>query len=127
MGHRSILPLFVAFYRPHETKTHRAFPLDLLIVVVSLLDAHSLWQIALGSITWSVSYHHDWKHTVTAVILSCSITTNIAAGLVITVGNRRTRKKEVLEELLHQAVTEEAIHRKEKREHINLHHSAGGT
>ncbi|KAK4702022.1 hypothetical protein P7C70_g4208, partial [Phenoliferia sp. Uapishka_3] len=42
------------FYRPHESFTHKAFPLDLLIVVVCLLDFHSIFQIALGSTTWSM-------------------------------------------------------------------------
>lgn len=36
------------FYRFHETATHRAFPLDLMIVIVCLLDCHSLLQAALG-------------------------------------------------------------------------------
>ncbi|KZP31360.1 hypothetical protein FIBSPDRAFT_945372 [Athelia psychrophila] len=100
------------FYRPHETATHKAFPHDLLVVVVCLLDFHSIFQIALGSTTWSISYHHLFKHTLTAVILSFSITCNITAGLVITAGNRRTRKTEVLEERLRKAVTEEAVKRK---------------
>ena len=38
-----------------------------------------------------------------------SISCNISAGLVILVGNRRTRKQEVVEEQLHKAVTEEAV------------------
>ncbi|KAF7985373.1 hypothetical protein HWV62_6613 [Athelia sp. TMB] len=100
------------FYRPHETATHKAFPHDLLVVVVCLLDFHSIFQIALGSTTWSISYHHDYKHILTAIILSFSICCNITAGLVITVGNRRTRKTAVLEERLRKAVTEEAVKRK---------------
>jgi len=100
------------FYRPHETATHKAFPHDLLVVVVCLLDFHSIFQIALGSATWSISYHHTYKHILTAIILSFSICFNITAGLVITVGNRRTRKTEVLEERLKKAVTEEAVKRK---------------
>ncbi|KAL8278272.1 hypothetical protein RQP46_009304 [Phenoliferia psychrophenolica] len=103
------------FYRPHETFTHKAFPLDLLIVVVCLLDFHSIFQIALGSTTWSISYHHDYKKILTSIILSFSISCNISAGLVILVGNRRTRKEEVVRELLHKAVTEEAVRRR-------LHH-----
>lgn len=35
------------FYRPHETATHHAFPLNLLVATVVLLDCHSLFQVAL--------------------------------------------------------------------------------
>jgi hypothetical protein len=37
------------FYKPHETATHYAFPLRLLIAIVVLLDFHSMLQITLGS------------------------------------------------------------------------------
>ncbi|EIN12083.1 hypothetical protein PUNSTDRAFT_142232 [Punctularia strigosozonata HHB-11173 SS5] len=103
------------FYKPHETATHKAFPLDLLIVIVCLLDFHSIFQMALGSTTWSISYHHQYKKILTSIILSCSISCNISAGLVIAVGNRRTRKTEVVEERLRRAVTEEAVRRRQRK------------
>lgn len=104
-----------------------------MIVVVCLLDFHSIFQvrpllsarhptltpppqIALGSTTWSISYHHDFKKILTSIILSFSISCNITAGLVIMVGNRRTRKEEVVREQLHRAVTEEAVRRKLAKE-----------
>jgi len=102
------------FYKPHETATHHAFPLDLLIVVVCLLDFHSIFQIALGSTTWSISYHEPFKKILTSVVLACSISCNITAGIVITVGNRRSRKTEVVEERLRKSVTEEAVKKKEE-------------
>lgn len=43
------------YYKPHQTFTHRAFPIDLLITVVVLLDFHSFFQIALGGTTWGES------------------------------------------------------------------------
>ncbi|KZV89757.1 hypothetical protein EXIGLDRAFT_838290 [Exidia glandulosa HHB12029] len=110
------------FYRPHETATHRAFPLDLLIAVVCVLDCHSLFQIALGSATWSISYHHDYKRILTAVILSLSISCNITGGILIFVGNRKTRKNEVLERRLREALSEEAIRRKEKEKRKRIMH-----
>lgn len=46
-----------------------------------------------------------------------SISCNITAGLVILVGNRRTRKEAIVTEQLHKAVTEDAIrHRLHKEE-----------
>lgn len=96
------------FYRPHETATHHAFPLRLLVASVVLLDCHSMFQVALGTCTWSIDYHVR-PQALTATILSCSITCNIAAGVVISIGDRKTRKKDVLERVFRQGLTEEAI------------------
>jgi hypothetical protein len=102
------------FYKPHETETHHAFPLRLLVAVVVLLDCHSLLQIALGTCTWAISYHVR-PFALTTVILCCSITCNISGGLVITIGDRMTRKKDVVERMFRQQLTEQAIHKMEKR------------
>lgn len=97
-----------SFYKPHETSTHRAFSLRLLIAIVVLLDCHSLFQMALGGTTWGIYYKHRPK-ALTAVILSCSISCNISAGITITVGDRRSRKKLVVEQMFRQGVTEDAL------------------
>lgn len=106
-----------SFYKPHETATHYAFPLKLLITVVTLLDAHSILQIMLGTFTWAWSYHSrpTW---ITTVILCCSITVNITAGVFISIGDRKTRKKEVITRMARQEMTRLAIKKmkKEKRE-----------
>ena len=102
------------FYKPHETATHFAFPLRLLVAVVVLLDCHSLLQIALGTCTWAISYHRR-PFALTTVILCCSITCNITAGVLISVGDHKTRKKDVLERMFRQQLTSQAIHRLEKR------------
>lgn len=98
------------FYRPHETGTHHAFPLRLLIAVVVLLDCHSMFQVALGTCTWSIDYHHR-PESLTATILCMSISCNITAGILISVGDHRTRKKDVLERIHRQELTEEALGR----------------
>ncbi|KKY19606.1 putative integral membrane protein [Diplodia seriata] len=103
------------FYKPHETDTHFAFPLRLLIVIVTLLDCHSCLQIALGACTWGIDYHVR-PGALTAVILCCSITVNITAGILISVGDRRTRKKDVIERMSRQELTEEAIHKMQRRQ-----------
>lgn len=97
-----------SFYKPHETITHTAFPLRLLVAVVVLLDCHSCFQIALGACTWGIHYKVR-PEALTAVILSMSISCNIAAGIIISVGDRMTRKKEVIKRLSRQALTEEAM------------------
>ncbi|KAI0030023.1 hypothetical protein K488DRAFT_28040, partial [Vararia minispora EC-137] len=96
------------FYRPHETPTHRAFPLSLLIAITALLDCHSLLQMALGGTTWGINYHVR-PPELTAIILSFSISCNIAAGILISVGGHKTRKVEEVEKRLRQALTEEAM------------------
>ncbi|KAI9691078.1 MAG: hypothetical protein M1822_008698 [Bathelium mastoideum] len=121
------------FYKPHETETHHAFPLRLLVAVVVLLDCHSLFQIALGTCTWAISYHVR-PFALTTVILCCSISCNIAAGITITVGDRLTRKKDVIERIFRQELTEHAIRKLEKRKakernrnrELEASHAGGG-
>lgn len=94
--------------------THNAFPLRLLVAIVVLLDCHSFLQIALGTCTWAINYKTR-PFALTTVILCCSITVNITAGILISVGDHRTRKKEVLEKMFRQELTEEAIKKVERR------------
>lgn len=102
------------FYKPHETETHFAFPLRLLVAVVLLLDCHSLLQISLGACTWGIPYKHR-PFALTTVILCCSITCNITGGILISVGDKRTRKKDVIERMMRQQLTSEAIEQMETR------------
>ncbi|KAL5113610.1 hypothetical protein ACEQ8H_008502 [Pleosporales sp. CAS-2024a] len=103
-----------SFYKPHETETHHAFPLRLLVAIVVLLDCHSLLQISLGACTWGI-YYKVRPFALTTVILCCSITCNATAGLLIWIGDKRTRKKDVLERMNRQELTEEAIRHVEKK------------
>jgi hypothetical protein len=96
------------FYKPHETATHFAFPIILLITIVVLLDCHSLLQISLGAVTWGIDYKVR-PFALTTVILCCSIACNITAGVFISIGDHRTRKKDVLERMDRQELTSEAI------------------
>jgi hypothetical protein len=102
------------FYKPHETSTHHAFPLKMMVAAVVLLDCHSLLQVALGTCTWSIDYRVR-PEALTATILSCSIACNVAAGVVISIGDHKTRKKDVLERMFRQGLTEEALKRMAKK------------
>ncbi|KZV61341.1 hypothetical protein PENSPDRAFT_619233 [Peniophora sp. CONT] len=102
------------FYRAHESPTHRAFPISLLITITVLLDLHSMFQMALGGTTWGI-YYKRRPAALTAVILSCSLTCNITAGILIALGGRWTRKVEEVEKRVRQALTTEAMGRLEKR------------
>jgi Protein of unknown function (DUF2985) len=95
------------FYKPHETETHFAFPLKLLVTIVILLDFHSMLQISLGACTWGISYKSR-PFALTTVILCCSITCNIMGGVLISVGDHRTRKKDVIERMMRQELTLDA-------------------
>lgn len=101
------------FYKPHETETHYAFPLKLLVAVVILLDMHSCLQIALGVCTWSMEDSRPFA--LTTVILCCSITCNIMGGVLISMGDKRTRKKDVLERMMRQDLTADAIEKLETK------------
>jgi len=105
------------FYKPHETATHHAFPLRLLVAIVVLLDFHSIFQVALGTCTWAISYHVR-PQALTTVILCCSLTCNITGGILISVGDKRTRKKAVVEKMFRQRLTEEAMHKIEARREL---------
>lgn len=96
------------FYKPHETDTHYAFPLRILVAIVVLLDFHSIFQVALGACTWSINYKVR-PFALTTVILCCSICCNITGGILISVGDKRTRKKEVIEKMFRQELTHDAM------------------
>jgi hypothetical protein len=101
------------FYKPHETATHYAFPLKLLVAIVVILDFHSMLQITLGACTWGIPYQHR-PFALTTVILCCSITCNITGGVLIAIGDRRTRKHDVLELMMRRELTSEAIEKIQK-------------
>lgn len=103
-----------SFYKPHETATHHAFPLRMLVAIVVLLDCHSCLQIALGACTWGISYHVR-PFALTTVILCCSITVNITAGVLISIGDHKTRKKDVMERMYKQELTAEAMKKMNKK------------
>ncbi|KND87090.1 hypothetical protein TOPH_08258 [Tolypocladium ophioglossoides CBS 100239] len=115
--HQEKLAKSHSFYKPEETFTHYSFPLGYLMAIVILLDCHSCLQISLGACTWGIDYHVR-PFALTTVILCVSITCNLTAGLVITIGDRKTRKKDVVELLNRQELTDDAIkhieHKKKK-------------
>ncbi|KAJ5512401.1 hypothetical protein N7463_001953 [Penicillium fimorum] len=115
MHHQNKFAKSHTFYKPHETMTHHAFPLRLLIAIVVILDCHSLLQMALGACTWSMEDYNKRPFALTTVILCCSITCNITGGVMIMIGDRRTRKKDVVERLFRQELTEEAMRKMEKK------------
>lgn len=123
--HQTKLAKSHTFYKPHETETHHAFPLRLLIAVVLLLDLHSCLQVSLGAVTFGIPYETR-PAAATTTILCCSIFTNILAGVLITVGDRRTRKKDVLERLMRQEMTGEVMKKIVKKKEKEKEEAEGG-
>lgn len=111
------------FYKPHETETHFAFPLHLMITITCLLDLHSCLQISLGACTWGIDPSKR-PFALTTVILCCSITVNATAGLLIWIGDRQTRKKDVIERMTRQEMTEEAMHAMQKKKKKEMEKAA---
>lgn len=107
------------FYKPHETETHYAFPLKLLVVIVVLLDLHSCFQIALGGYTWGHLNSEDkWakrNQKATTIILCFSLFCNISGGLLISRGDKMTRKHDIIDRMMRQELTSEAIDKMETR------------
>ncbi|KAJ6110013.1 hypothetical protein N7486_002248 [Penicillium sp. IBT 16267x] len=115
MHHQNKFAKSHTFYKPHETVTHHAFPMRMLVAIVVILDCHSLLQMALGACTWSMEPPKYRPFALTTVILCCSITCNITGGVMIMIGDRMTRKKDIVERLFRQQLTEEAMKKMEKR------------
>ncbi|KAK4183890.1 hypothetical protein QBC35DRAFT_507094 [Podospora australis] len=123
--HQTKLAKSHTFYKPHETETHHAFPLRLLITVVLLLDLHSCLQVSLGAVTFGIPYERR-PAAATTTILCCSIFTNLLAGVLISVGDRRTRKKDVLERLMRQEMTAEMMKKIAKKKEKEKEEEEGG-
>lgn len=113
------------YYKPHETFTHYAFPLNYLIAIIILCDAHSCLQIALSSTTWGIDYRTR-PFALTTVILCVSITCNITAGVIISIGDRKTRKKDVFSLLNRQELTGDAIKEMEEKRNKDSKSKSGG-
>ncbi|TKY90356.1 hypothetical protein EX895_000354 [Sporisorium graminicola] len=107
------------FYRYRETVTHRPFELSLMMAVVILLDCHSCLQASLGGTTWGI-YYKNRPTSVTATIITFSLSCNAVAGLLIWYGGNRTKKKEEVERLLGIALEEEALRKIRKKERRRL-------
>lgn len=103
------------FYRYRETVTHRPFELPLMMAIVILLDCHSCLQASLGGTTWGI-YYKNRPTSVTATIITFSLSCNAVAGILIWLGGNRTKKKEEVERLLGIALEEEALRKIRKKE-----------
>ncbi|KDN52775.1 hypothetical protein K437DRAFT_261010 [Tilletiaria anomala UBC 951] len=108
------------YYRFNESITHRAFSLKLMIAIVLILDIHSCLQACLGGLTWGIRYQHR-PTALTASIVTASLSCSAIGGILISIGNSRTKKNEVVERLLHEELEEEA-RRRMRKDGLQLQH-----
>lgn len=102
------------FYRYRETSTHQPFPLWLMMTIVILLDIYSCLQACLTGTTWGIRYEHR-PTALTATIISCSLSCNAIAGILIWQGGKYTRKTEVVKRRVKLALEQRAIERMERK------------
>jgi len=102
------------FYRYRETSTHQPFPLWLMMTIVILLDIYSCLQACLAGTTWGIRYEHR-PTVLTSTIISCSLSCNAIAGILIWQGGKHTRKTEVVKRRVKLALEQRAIERMERK------------
>lgn len=86
-----------------------------MMAIVILLDCHSCLQASLGGTTWGI-YYKNRPTSVTATIITFSLSCNAVAGFLIWYGGSRTKKKEEVERLLRIALEEEALRKLRKKQ-----------
>ena len=84
------------------------------MTIVILLDVYSMLQACLAGTTWGIRYERR-PTALTATIISCSLSCNAIAGILIWQGGNRTRKTEVVKNRVKLAIEEQAIQRMERK------------
>ncbi|KAF8076500.1 hypothetical protein FPV67DRAFT_1664763 [Lyophyllum atratum] len=97
------------WYRPHGTETHRAFPINLALLICLLNDGNSIFQIMLCGTMWGLDRFQRpaWS---TGILIPCSFSCGIAAAVFIWRGGRKTRRVAEVEERLRAALSDTNDH-----------------
>ncbi|EIN10431.1 hypothetical protein PUNSTDRAFT_99948 [Punctularia strigosozonata HHB-11173 SS5] len=94
------------WYRPHGTETHRAFPINIALIICLLNDGNSIFQVGLSSVMWALN-RFDRPAATTATLLPASFICGILSAVFIWIGSKRTRRTEKVEERLRTALNME--------------------
>lgn len=94
-----------SWYRPHETSTHRAFPISFALAITFFNDGNSLFQCMLCGVMWGFAGFTNEKYKqrpawTTGCLIPFSFLCGIVAGVLIWRGGERTKKKEEVEQRL---------------------------
>ncbi|KAG9126475.1 hypothetical protein FRC07_003291 [Ceratobasidium sp. 392] len=95
------------WYRPHETETHKAFPIKTALFICLLIDFNSVFQVMLCACMWSMNRFQRPAWT-TGTLIPASFLCGIAAGVLIWRGGNQTKKVKEVEQRLREALDMES-------------------
>ncbi|KAG8752494.1 hypothetical protein FRC12_011920 [Ceratobasidium sp. 428] len=90
------------WYRPHETETHKAFPIKTALFICLLIDFNSVFQVMLCA---CIFQRPAWT---TGTLIPASFLCGIAAGVLIWRGGNQTKKVKEVEQRLREALDMES-------------------
>lgn len=105
-------PTLQTWYRPHETETHRAFPINLALLNTLFMSLNSWFQCMLCGTMWGLSAYSDGRVLLrmgslkerppwtTGCLIPLSFLCGIAAGVIVWKGGQKTKKVAEVEEKL---------------------------
>ncbi|KZT62126.1 hypothetical protein CALCODRAFT_490298 [Calocera cornea HHB12733] len=91
------------WYRPHETETHRAFPITTALWICLLIDFNSIFQCMLCGCMWGLNMYTRPAWT-TGCLVPFSFLCGIAAAILIWRGGQNTKKVKEVEEKFRDAL-----------------------
>ncbi|KAG8679255.1 hypothetical protein FRC08_017102, partial [Ceratobasidium sp. 394] len=95
------------WYRPHETETHKAFPIKTALIICLLIDFNSVFQVMLCACMWSMNRFQRPAWT-TGTLIPASFLCGIAAGVLIWRSGNQTKKVKEVEQRLREALDMES-------------------
>ncbi|QRV72413.1 hypothetical protein RhiJN_00427 [Ceratobasidium sp. AG-Ba] len=95
------------WYRPHETDTHKAFPIKTALFICLFIDFNSVFQVMLCACMWSMNRFQRPAWT-TGTLIPASFLCGIAAGVLIWRGGNQTKKVKEVEQRLREALDMES-------------------
>ncbi|CAE6451595.1 unnamed protein product [Rhizoctonia solani] len=95
------------WYRPHETETHKAFPIKTALFICLYIDFNSVFQCMLCGCMWSMNRFERPAWT-TGTLIPASFLCGIAAGVLIWRGGNQTKKVQEVEQRLREALDMES-------------------
>lgn len=96
------------WYRAHGTETHRAFPINIALLICFLNDGNSLFQIFLCGTMWGLNRFQRpaWS---TGILIPASFLCGIGAAVLIWRGGEKTKRVEEVRRRLRSALASENI------------------
>ncbi|KAJ1308411.1 hypothetical protein OPQ81_004116 [Rhizoctonia solani] len=95
------------WYRPHETETHKAFPIKTALFICLFIDFNSVFQCMLCGCMWGLNRFERPAWT-TGTLIPASFLCGIAAGVLIWRGGNQTKKVQEVEQRLRDALDMES-------------------